>query len=469
MTNPAPTLSRDADTLWRQDHDHFLHPWAHFDSFAKDGSLVMNQSEGVYVGDVAGKRYLDGIGGLWCVNIGHGREEMADAIAAQARQLAYYNPFVDTTNVPATELAAKLSELAPGDLNHVFYSTGGSTANETAYRMAQFYWSCRGQPDKRHVIAREGAYHGSTYLTMSLGGRIEDRAPEFGYITDTIHHVSCPDPYRRPQEMDEAAFCDHLIEELEQKIRELGADRLAAFFAEPILGAGGVIVPPKGYHRRSWELCRKYDLLYVSDEVVTAFGRLGHMFASLDAFGVQPDIICSAKGLTSGYQPLGATIYSDAIHETISAPGKNRTFTHGFTYSGHPVACAAGLKNIEIMEREDLCGHVREVGPYFEERLNSLRELPIVGDVRGSHLMMCVESVADKATREPFADSLDIGGRVARHAEARGLIVRPLGALNVMSPPLIITKSQIDDLVAILHAALEAVQDKLVSEGAWHG
>ncbi len=459
----------DARAVWRMDHDHFLHPWTHFDSFARDGSLVIERGAGVYVYDAEGHRYLDGIGGLWCVNIGHGRREMAEAIAAQALRLAYYNPFVDTTNEPAARLAARLAELAPGDLDHCFFTTGGSTANDTAYRLAQFYWSCRGQPEKRQVISRRDAYHGSTYLAMSLGGRAGDRAPEFDYLTDTIHHVSCPNTYRRPEGMDEAAFCEQLVAELEAKILELGPERVAAFFAEPIMGAGGVIVPPPGYHRRTRELCRRHEVLYVSDEVVTAFGRLGAMFASREVFDIEPDIICCAKGITSGYVPLGATLYSRAIHEVIAAEGAGRTFTHGFTYSGHPVACAAALENIAILEREAICDHVRQVGRYFEERLATLRELPIVGDVRGSHFMMCVESVADRERRTPFAAALDIGTRVARHAEAQGLIVRPLGALNVMSPPLIMTREQVDELVAVLGAALRSVQDELVREGAWRG
>ncbi len=458
-----------ANSVWRMDHDHFLHPWTHFDSFERDGSLVMDRAEGVYVHDADGKRYLDGIGGLWCVNVGHGRPEIADAIAAQALKMAYYNPFCDTTNEPAARLAARLAALAPGAIDHVFYSTGGSTANDTAFRLAQFYHAARGNREKRHAISRVDAYHGSTYLAMSLGGRSGDRAPEFGYVDDIIHHVSCPNVYRRPEDLDEGAFCDVLIDELERKILEVGPERVAAFFAEPIMGAGGVIVPPAGYHRRTLELCHRHDILYVSDEVVTAFGRLGRMFASHDVFDIEPDIICCAKGLTSGYVPLGATLYSRAIHEAISHAGEGRTFTHGFTYSGHPVACAAALANIDIIEREDICGHVRRVGAYFERRLHELRALPIVGDVRGSHFMMCVESVADRATGEAFADDLDIGSRVSRHAEEHGLIVRPLGALNVMSPPLVMTESQVDELVEVLDRALREVQDELVREGAWHG
>ena len=469
MSAASDTLRNDTDSIWQKDHDHFLHPWQIFDTFARDGSLVMERAEGVHVYDIDGRRYLDGIGGLWCVNVGYGREEIVEAIASQARRMAFFNPFVDTTNIPAAELAAKLAELAPGPLNHVLFTTGGSTANDSAVRLVHYYQHCRGKPEKRHLIARQDAYHGSTYLTMSLGNKKGDRQPEFQYITDFIHHVSSPNCYRKPAGMDEAAFCDLLVEELEAKILEVGADNVAAFWAEPLQGAGGVIVPPAGYHQRMHAVCRKHDVLWVSDEVVTAFGRLGHMFASLDEFGIQPDIICCAKGLTSGYQPLGAAIFSKEIFEVIAEPGHGRCFANGFTYSGHPVACAAALANIAIIEREGLCEHVREVGPYFEQQLRTLTDLPLVGDVRGSHLMMCVEMVADRATRRLFPDELDIGKRVSDRAEAHGLIVRPIVHLNIMSPPLTITHAQIDELVATLRRSIQEVQAELRAEGLWQG
>ncbi len=460
-----PLNRNDVQEIWRKDRDHFLHPWTHFDSFKKDGSLIMAGAEGAYVFDASGKRYLDGIGGLWCVNIGYGRREIADAISRQALQLAYFNPFVDTTNIPAAELAAKLAELAPGSLNHVFFTCGGSTANDTAVRLIQYYQSRRGKQDKVHILCRHDGYHGSTYLTGSMSAKASDRSPNLRFITDFIHHVASPNVYRRPAGMSEEAFCDHLVADLEAKILELGADKVAAFFAEPVLGAGGVIVPPKGYHQKTLELCHKHDVLYVSDEVVTGFGRLGHFFASKDVFGIEPDIIISAKGLTSGYQPLGVCIYSDAIHDVISAPDPDGWFTNGYTYSGHPIACAAALANIEVMERDNLCGHVQEVGPYLMERLNSLRDLPIVGDVRGHQFMMCVENVANPATKELFPDEVNIGKRIADHCEKLGLIVRPIGALNIISPPLVLTRAQVDELVGILRQSIEATMADLKAEG----
>jgi adenosylmethionine-8-amino-7-oxononanoate aminotransferase len=314
------------------------------------------------------------------------------------------------------------------------------------------------------MISRVNSYHGSTYAAMSIGGKPGDHPPEFDYISDTIHHISCPNFYRAEPGLSEADFLAEKLAELENKILEVGPGKVAAFFAEPIFGAGGVIIPPAGYHRGTWEICQKYDVLYVSDEVVTAFGRLGHWFASKEVFDFQPDIITSAKGLTSGYLPLGATIYSSRIHDVISEVGHGRCFTHGYTYSGHPVACAAALKNIEIMERENLLSHVREIGPYFQEQLKTLLDLPIVGDVRGMGLMACVEFVKDKDTKERFPEELDIGKWVSNRADSYGLIVRPVVNLNVMSPPLIISHSEIDFIVTTLRKSILGCMEDLRAE-----
>ncbi len=446
---------------WQQDKDHFLHPWTIFDSFSTEGALAIEGGDGVYISDIDGNRYLDAVGGLWCTNIGLGRQEMADAISEQVMKLAFSSPFVDMTNVPAAKLAAKLAELAPANMNHTFFTTGGSTAVDSAYRLIQYYQACRGKPEKEHIISRDNSYHGSTYMAMSIGGKKGDHPPEFKFKEDTIHHISAPNYYRAPEGMSEAVFLDMLVTELEDKILELGANNVAAFFAEPVMGAGGVIVPPEGYHKRTWDICKKYDVLYVSDEVVTSFGRLGHWFASEDIFGIQPDIITTAKGLSSGYLPIGAMLYSDQIHAVISEQGHGRCFANGYTYSGHPVACAAALKNIEIMEREDIFSNVNDVGSYFEKQLKTLSDLPIVGDVRGIKMMMCVEFVKDRESKELFPGELDIGKLVSNQADARGLIVRPVGNLNVMSPPLILTREHVDFIVDNLRESIVAVQQEL--------
>ncbi|WP_342642256.1 aminotransferase [Rhodoligotrophos ferricapiens] len=455
----------DAEDVWRKDRDHFLHPWQHFESFRETGATIIRKAEGCYIYDADGHRYLDGIAGLWCVNVGYGRDEIAETMADQARELAYFSAFGDVTNAPAAELAAQLAAYAPGDLNHVAYATSGSSGNDTAIRLAHYYWSRRGQPQRHHIISRRDSYHGSTMLAMSLGNRAGDRSPYFHYLTDFIHHISSPNPYRRPEGMDEQAFCDVLVQEFEAKIAEIGADRIAAFIAEPILGSGGVIVPPADYNRRMAELCRRHGILFIADEVVTAFGRVGHMFASHDVFGIEPDMIVTAKGITSGYFPLAAVIYSDAIHDVISNGDPSAMFTHGFTYSGHPIGCAVALKNIEIIEREDLLAHVRNLGTYLEQRLDELRDLPLVGDVRGKRFMMCVEYVADKNTREPLPAAVDIGKRIATVCGRHGLMVRPLGALNIISPPLVLNRSEVDFLADTLASSVQEVADDLAREG----
>lgn len=451
--------------VWQQDKDHYVHPWTDFSTFKEQGSMILADSDNVHVVDGEGRRYLDGIGGLWCVNIGYAREEMAQAIAEQIMNIPYYSSFGHHTTVPAAQLSAKLAELAPGNLNHVFYGCGGSVANDTAVRIIHFYFNQLGKKSKKKIISRIDGYHGSTYMAMSITGVKFDHIG-FDIEEELVHHISCPNPYRRPNDQSIEAFCDEKIQELEDKILELGPDNVAAFFAEPIMGAGGVIVPPEGYHKRSLEVCRKYDVLYVSDEVVTAFGRLGHMFASDDEFDIVPDMITCAKGLTSGYLPLGATIMSDKIYDVISVPQEDGAlFTHGYTYSGHPVSCAAAIKNIEIMEREQLCEHVMDMGAYFEAQVKTLGNLPIVGDVRGRKFMMCIENVANKETKELINPDAAVGNRIADHCQARGLIVRPLAHMNVLSPPLTLTKENVDFLVSTLRESIEATTEDLKRDG----
>jgi adenosylmethionine-8-amino-7-oxononanoate aminotransferase len=389
---------------------------------------------------------------------------MARAIADQVERLAFANSFVDVTNEPSARLSAKLAALSPGDLNRVHLTTGGSTAVDTAVRMVWYYQSCMGRPEKTDIVARDHSYHGSTYLSQSVGKRPGDRVAEFRYKEDGIHHLTAPNPYRRPEGMSEAAFCDALVAEFEALIARVGADRIGGFIAEPIQASGGVIVPPEGYLRRMWQVCQRHDILFIADEVVTAFGRLGHWFASEAEFGVVPDMITCAKGLTSGYLPLGALIFSDRIWEAMAAKGE-RWFTSGFTYSGHPVSCAAALKSIEIIETEGLLENAATVGDYFLDRLKGLESLPLVGQVRGRRLMVCVENVASKLTKEPLPDGVNESKRISDAAEAMGLMVRPIGHLNVMSPPLTITKGQVDFVVETLGRAIRKVTDELVREG----
>ncbi|MGH6717768.1 MAG: aminotransferase [Alphaproteobacteria bacterium] len=457
----------DTRDLRAKDIAHVIHPWGFLKSADKQDTLLLADSEGIYVHDTDGNAFIDGPGGMWCVQLGYGNEAMAQAIADQVRRMTYYSPFGKLSTPPHAELGAKLAELAPGDLERAFFATGGSTAVDSAIRFVWFYFNVTGRPDKKAILTRENAYHGSTYLAASLCGKQRDRT-YMDLATDRIHHLRSPNPYRRPEGMTEEAFRDLCVRELEDKILELGPDKVACFIAEPILASAGVIVPPQGYHAKTLEVCRRHGVLYISDEVVTGFGRLGHFFASEPVFDLVPDIIICAKGLTSGYIPLGAFIAAQRLYQDIlDAKAETAVFSNGFTYSGHPVACAAALTTIEIMERQDICGHVRAIGPHFQERLSALGELPLVGDARGIGLMGCVEMVKDRASKEPFPWEAGVGAKVDRRCQDKGLILRPMGHLCVFSPPLVIQPAQIDRMFDIMHQAIVETQDELVRDGVW--
>ncbi|GFE12739.1 aspartate aminotransferase family protein [Streptomyces glebosus] len=452
---------RRGGSLVAKDARHVLHPWADLSALGGQGSLMVCEAQGVEVMDSAGRKYLDAIGGMWCVTVGYGRPELIDAMQAQARRMPYFTPFADVANEPAAELAALLAELSPGDLNRVHFTTCGSTAVESAVRIAHLYFASRGRPAKRHVLSRVNAYHGSTYLAASLSGKEADRT-RFHYETEWVHHLENPgfDPDDAPLSASERL--GQLIDGMEAAIADIGPENIACFIAEPVLASGGVLIPPPGYHQATRELCRRHDILYISDEVVTGFGRVGHFFASEAKFGIVPDMVVTAKGLTSGYQPLGAVLISDHIAGTLteSADPAKPVFSNGFTYSGHPVACATAIANIDVMQREDICGHVRDVGPYFVERLRELRNSPLVSAVRGDHLMACVECQVPGETG-PTARNQALAGRVDAYCEKAGLLVRPFENLCIMSPPLVITKDEIDRIVAIMTESLARAEHDL--------
>ncbi|MFT4727214.1 MAG: putrescine aminotransferase [Granulosicoccus sp.] len=435
----------------RADDSKFIHPWDDVTNLGTESRTILSSSEGIYVHDSEGNRLMDAPAGMWCVNIGHKRAEMAEAISNQVMQLPYSSPW-SLANEPAAKLATKLGELSPGDLNHVFFTTGGSTAVDTALRFVGFRNNLLGKPEKKHFITRENGYHGSTFLSSSCSGKSKDKAL-LDLDTEHFHQLRDPNPFKRPEGMRVSEFSDLLVAELEAMILDVGAEKVAAFVAEPILASGGVVVPPDGYFKRCADMCRKYGVLVIADEVVTAFGRLGHFFSSEAVFDVVPDIITTAKGITSGYIPLGAVLVSDKLLESMSNHShENGVFANGFTYSGHPVACAAALKNIDIIEKEKLLENARELAPYFQQQLQTLRDISIVVDVRGMGLMACVEC------EEPFTPGPDdptIGERIDKHCQARGLLVRPIYNMCVMSPPLVINREQIDDLVSMLRGGLE--------------
>jgi putrescine aminotransferase len=456
--------SHTTEDLQQIDNEYVMHPWA---SMGRDDPNldVVEKAKGIYMVDRNGKRFIDGPGGMWCVNIGHGRQEIADAMAEQVSRLGYVSPWTASTEASVL-LAEKLAAEAPGDLNTVFYTTGGSSAVDTALRFVQFYNNIKGRPEKKVFIAREKGYHGSTYLSASVSGKERDRR-FLDTNTDFVRFLPNVNPYIRPKGMSVDEWRDAKLADLENMILEVGPEKVAAFIAEPILASGGVIIPPKGYHKGCLDICRKYDVLYISDEVVTGFGRLGHIFASEKVFGITPDIITCAKGLTSGYVPMGAAIISDRLIKEISSDNHSDIlFSNGYTYSGHPVSAAVALKNLEIMERENLCAHVRKISPYFQEKLKQLGEKhEIIGDARGMGLLGCLEGAAAPGTPEAKRLAIDheFGHRMDVAAEKRGLLVRPLINMCVFSPPLVITQDEIDKLFAILDDTISEVEADMLN------
>ncbi len=446
------------EVLRQWDQSHQFHPWAAMDDPHGSDYTLIEKGKGIYLWDKSGKRYIDGPGGMWCAQIGYGRKEMAEAISNQVMKLPYASPWTNTTE-PSAVLAKKIADIAPADLNNVFFTTGGSTAVDTALRTVHFMNNRLGRPDKKIVLAREKGYHGATYLAATVTGKERDKS-RFDIESRLVRFLPDVNPYKRPDGMSVSAWCDAKVADLENAIAQIGADRIGGFIAEPILCSGGVIVPPESYHERTLEICRKYDILYISDEVVTAFGRLGYWFASKDVFGIEPDIITCAKGLTSGYLPLGACIISDRVMDRMVNSTDLALFSAGYTYSAHPVCCAAALKNIEIFENERLLEHVKKITPHFQNRLEALADHRVVGNVRGMGLLGCIEG---KPYKEGVTldDERKLGALLDIACEKRGLLVRPLINMAVFSPPLVISVDEIDAMFDILSEALDEVADGL--------
>ena len=449
------------------DNENFVHPWESMKKVGTNSRTFAETAEGIYIYDENGQKLIDGPGGMWCVQIGYGRKEMAEAIADQVHKMPYYSPW-NMSASPSALLARKIAERAPADLKHVFFTTCGSTAVDTAIRFVHFYNNVRGKPQKKLIISREKSYHGSTYLSATVSGKTRDK-DWMDTASDLVHFLPDVNPGRRSEGMSIEDYLEDKINDLETAILTIGADKVGAFIAEPVLASGGVIVPPKGYHQQCLEVCRRHDLLYISDEVVTGFGRLGHWFASKEVFDIEPDLITCAKGLTSGYVPMGACLISDRIFSEISGEqSQDSSFSNGYTYSGHPVAAAAALKNLEIIENERLLEHVRQVTPHFQNRLRELRKLPLVGDTRGAGLIGCVEGrIVGPDNPDALEIDLEIGARIDMHCQALGLIVRPLLNMCVFSPPLIITSEQIDEMFNLLEQGILGATEDLRSEGLW--
>ncbi|MBL0691340.1 MAG: aminotransferase class III-fold pyridoxal phosphate-dependent enzyme [SAR324 cluster bacterium] len=444
-------ITKEQIVKW--DKDHNIHPYMNF----SDSRKIIIKGEGAYVYDQDGQKFLDGIGGLWCVNIGHGRSELGLAYQEQVEELGYFSTFSIFSNRPSSILAKKLVDLTYDKLQHVYFTNGGSEANDATVRIINNYNHLRKMPHKRHIITRKMAYHGMTYLTASISG-IDDNNKNYQNTPDFIHYLSTPNCYRRPKEdMSDADYVDYLGDEYEAKITELGADNVAVFFAEPIMGAGGIYVAPNGYHKRMWEICEKNDIFYVSDEVVTGFCRLGEFFTTNNIYGIKPDFINVAKGITSGYAPLGAIIFSDKVFDVI----KKGEFTSAFTYSGHPACTAVANKNIEIMEKEFLCEYVKSISTHLWKELRSLQgRSPYLGDVRGSHFMIGLEFVKRKDDKLAFGNKIKFSTLVANQALKNGLIIRPLSdEIMVISPTLIWQKEDIDKFINILETSINFVAE----------
>ena len=456
ITNLMPTAELQA-----LDAAHHMHPFTTGDELAAKGARVIARANGVYLTDSEGVQILDAMAGLWCVNIGYGRHELADVAARQMRELPYYNTFFQTTHVPAIALSAKLAEIAPDHLNHVFYGCSGSEANDTNIRMVRTYWAEKGKPSKSIIISRHNAYHGSTMGGGSLGGMSGMHA-QGGLPIPDIHHINQPNWWAEGGEMSPEEFGLQRAQELEEAILELGEDRVAAFIAEPIQGAGGVIVAPETYWPEIQRICDKYEILLIADEVICGFGRTGNWFGS-QTLGIRPDIMTMAKGLSSGYIPLAACLVSDEIAAVIGAT----EFNHGYTYHAHPVAAAVALENIRILEEENIITRVRETtGPYLAAKWQSLTDHPLVGEAKIVGMMGSIALTPDKASRAPFAADAGTVGYICRErCFANNLIMRHVGDRMIISPPLVISEAEIDLLIARARTALDETLAKVQADG----
>lgn len=464
LTDKRQLSTREIQAL---DSAHFLHPFTDFKDLAARGARVITRGEGIYVWDSEGDKLLDAMSGLWCVNVGYGRQELADAAYRQMMTLPFYNSFFQTTNVPAVTLAARLAALAPkvGDrhFEHVFYSSSGSESNDSNVRMVRRYWDLLGQPQRKVIISRRNAYHGSTMAGASLGGMSGMHA-QGDLPIPNITHIEQPYFFENGLPGESAdEFGLRAASWLEDEILSLGPDRVAAFIAEPVQGAGGVIVPPDSYWPEIQRIVDKYGILLISDEVICAFGRLGHWFA-YEKFGYKPDLVTFAKAVTSGYIPLGGVMVGNRVAEVLIEKGGE--FTHGYTYSGHPVACAVALANLDILERERLPQQVKgELGAYLARRYDELNDHPLVGSAETCGFVAGLVLVKNKRTRERFHPDAAVGMVCRGRCFSNGLIMRAVGDRMIIAPPLVMTKADIDEMIRLIRLALELTLNDLKSMG----
>jgi putrescine aminotransferase len=442
----------DTQTLQDLDRRHHMHPFTDQGDLNQRGTRIITKADGVYLWDSEGHKMLDGMAGLWCVAIGYGRRELADAAHHQMMELPYYNSFFQCTTPPAIRLAKKLAELAPAHLNNVFFTGSGSESNDTVLRLVRHYWTVKGQPDKSVIISRKNAYHGSTVAGASLGG-MSYMHKQGGLPIPGIEHIDQPYWFDEGGDLTTDEFGLERARQLEHKILEMGVDKIAAFIGEPIQGAGGVIIPPATYWPEIQRICEKYGILLIADEVICGFGRTGNWFGS-ETFGMRPDFMSIAKGLSSGYLPIGGVLVSDRVADVLKQQGGD--INHGYTYSGHPATAAVALKNIEIIEREKLVERVADdTGPYLQARWRELADHALVGEVRGIGLIAALELVKDKATRQRWVAGGKVGGLCRDFCTANGLVMRATGDTMLVSPPLVISKSEIDELIEKARKSLD--------------
>ena len=440
------------DQLQDLDAEHYLHPFTDHKKLAEEKSRIITRADGIYLWDSDGNRYLDAMAGLWCVNVGYGRKEIAEAVNQQIRELPYYNSFFKTAHPPAIELSRLVCSLAPAHLNRVFFTGSGSEANDTVVRMARFYWALKGLPDKKVIISRRNAYHGSTLAAASLGG-MQTMHAQGGLPIPDIDYIGQPYWYQDGGDLLPEEFGEKIAAELEQKILELGVDNVAAFIGEPIQGAGGVVIPPSTYWPRIQSICDEYEILLVADEVICGFGRTGKWFGS-DYFEIKPDFMSIAKGLSSGYVPIGGVLVSDKVASILIEEGGE--FNHGFTYSGHPVAAAAAIANLNILRDEGLVDRVdTETAPYIAEKWQQLTSHALVGEARIVGLIGALELVKDKTTRQFFDDRGAVGTLCRDICFESGLVMRAIEDTMVISPPLCITRKEIDELINLVIRCLD--------------
>lgn len=448
-----------------RDRGALIHPMTDLVRHAKEGPLVIDRGEGVFVYDDDGRRYIEGVSGLWSITLGFGQDRLAEAAYRQMKKLPSYHMFRFKSHMPGIELAERLLEIAPAAFSKVFFANSGSEAADTAMKLVWYYNNAIGRPAKKKIIGRLGGYHGVTIASGSLTGLARNHA-DFDLPIDRILHTDCPHYWRfgRPGESEEE-FATRLADSLEQLILKEGPDTIAAFFAEPVLGSGGVIVPPRTYFDKVQAVLRRYDVLFVADEVICGFGRLGAMFGS-ELFNIKPDMMTCAKGLSSGYLPISALLISEAIWQAcLTESEKVGVFGHGFTYSGHPVCAAVALETLNIYDELDIIGHVKKVAPRLQEGLQAFAEHPLVGEVRGLGLVAGIEMVSDKAAKRSFNSKANVGLYLERRCQEHGVILRSLGDTLTVAPPLVINDSEIDSIIDVVAVSLDETLAYVNREG----